>query len=201
MRHETAARRILLTLLLAAMPSLGEAGPPLICHPFQTDAGELLPWGTGPGWNTPDPGYDTARLERDLLRLLTPEAPVLTRMENIRRAVIYATGAPEAAGGLIAAVLARTKAAGDERATAAALFDAGYLIETYRQASHLHRRPVPAIDGYALVLRALRMSGGGAEMEFAAALMTGGATSETHLRRARGAATPLLARNIVEQGR
>ncbi len=33
-----------------AAPAL--AGPPLICHPFTTDGGGLIAWGTGPGWNT-----------------------------------------------------------------------------------------------------------------------------------------------------
>jgi len=54
---------------------------------------------------------------------------------------------------------------------------------------------------YALVQRALQMSHGGAETEFAAALMTRGETSESHLRRARSDATPLLVRNIAGQGR
>ena len=89
MRHITRTKMLLAALLLSA-PSISEAGPPLICHPFQTARAELLPWGTGEGWNTPDRSYDVQRLPADMLRLLTADAPVLARMENMRRAAIYA---------------------------------------------------------------------------------------------------------------
>jgi hypothetical protein len=39
-------------VLFIAAPAL--AGPPLICHPFETGGGTLIAWGTGAGWNTPD---------------------------------------------------------------------------------------------------------------------------------------------------
>ena len=58
---------------LVAFPRTSEAGPPLICHPFATGTESVLPWGTGPGWNTPDRRYDVQRLTADTLRLLTPE--------------------------------------------------------------------------------------------------------------------------------
>ena len=200
MRYRTPARGLLFAALLLVVPSIAEAGPPLLCHPYQTTGGELLQWGGGPGWNTPDPGYDVKQLTADLSRLLTADAPLLTRMENMRRAVIYATRDAEVADELLQAVLGRaTSAAGTP--AAAALFDAGFLVETYRQAAHLHRRAAPDVDGYALVQRALAMSGGSPEMEFAASLMTTGAQSSAHLRRARAGASPLLARNIVNQGR
>lgn len=188
--------RMLLAAVLLVAPVLAEAGPPLICHPFETAGGDLLPWGDGPGWNTPDRRYDVQRLTADTLRVLSSDAPILTRMENMRRAVIYATRAPHVADQLLLAVRARAERA-HGAAAAAALFDAGYLIETYKQAAHLHRRSL-STDGYALVLRAIAASGGSAEMEFAASLMTRGATSQSHLQRARAAAAdrPLLARNI-----
>ena len=183
--------------MLTVLPTSSEAGPPLLCHPFETTAGSaLLPWGSGPGWNTPSPAYDVRRLTEDLQRLLSPDAPVLARMENMRRAVIYAWDDPGVADQLIAALRERARSA-TGREGALALFDAGYLLETYRQGAHRHRRTdVPG--GYDLVLRAIGMSGGSAEMEFAASLMTEGDRARGHLRRARtrASAESLLARNI-----
>ena len=83
-----------------------------------------------------------------------------------------------------------------------ALFDAGYLIESFKQAAHMFERSITSADGYAMVKKALLVGGSNAEMEFAAALMTSGSTSAAHLQRAR-AATPaqsLLARNITNLG-
>lgn len=181
---------------LVALPSIAQAGPPLICHPFVTGNADLLPWGHGDAWNNPARDYDVRRLTADVLRLLRPDAPVLARMENMRRAAIYAAQSPTVARQLLGAVVAR--ASGAEAPESAALFDAGYLIESYKQAAHLHTGPPPAQDGYALVVRAIAATRGNAEMEFAASLMTTGAAADAHLRRARAAAatTPLLARNI-----
>jgi hypothetical protein len=75
----------------AAVPAF--AGPPLICHPFETRGGALLPWdarGPGSNWNAPLASYNTARLTDDVVKLLDTDSPVLTRMENLRRATIYA---------------------------------------------------------------------------------------------------------------
>lgn len=201
MRYGNTVRQLLLGAALVAVPSLTEAGPPLLCHPFQTSGGELLPWGGGPQWHSPDPKYNVEQLTSDLLRLLTPETPPLTRMENMRRAVIYAAQDPDEADELLRTFLERATSASGEPAEAAALFDAGYLIETYKQASHRHRRAGPDVDGYALVQRALALSARSPEMEFAASLMTTGAQADAHLRRARAGMSPLLARNIVNQER
>lgn len=182
--------------LFAAVPSLSEAGPPLLCHPFQTANSPLLPWGSGPGWNTPSASYDVSRLPDDLLRVLSADAPVLARMENMRRAVIYAWENPRLADQLIAALTARaTSTTGREQALA--LFDAGYILETYKQGAHRHHR-TGIQDGYPLVLRAITMTGGNPDMEFAASLMTEGERAQAHLRRARAAAPPrsVLAKNI-----
>jgi hypothetical protein len=188
--------RVLAAALLLALPTISEAGPPLICHPFKTADARLLPWGTGEGWNTPDARYDVQRLTADLLALLTPNAPVLSRMENMRRAAIYAGRDSRVAHQLLRAVVTRASATG---AGAPAVFDAGYLIESYKQAAHLHKGPPPSQDGYAMVVRAISTaSAGQPEMEFAASLMTRGDQAQAHLRRARAAAasTPLLAANI-----
>ena len=90
-----------LALLVTAAPAL--AGPPLICHPFVTEGGKLIAWGSGPGWNSPDHSYDIKRLVADTTDALTPDAPVLTRMENLRRATIYAMRDPVIAEQLLRA--------------------------------------------------------------------------------------------------
>src|SRR5262245_37087501 len=189
--------KLFTALVLVAVPTVALAGPPLICHPFQTAGSELLPWGTGTSWNNPDPTYNVQRLRSDLLRLLTPEAPVIARMENMRRAAIYAAQDTRVADQVLQALIARASTV-RTASDAAALFDAGYLIESYKQASHIHHQLPPAQDGYAMVVRAIAATGGNAEMEFAASLMTQGAQADAHLRRARAAAVaqPLLAKNI-----
>jgi hypothetical protein len=119
-------------------------------------------------------------------------------MENMRRAVIYAGRDLRVAEELLAAVAARVT----DTPSPLALFDAGYLIESLKQAAPINGRPVTAADGYTMVKKAILVGGSNAEMEFAAALMTSGTTSAAHLQRAR-AATPaesVLARNITSLG-
>src|SRR6185295_6706757 len=73
--------------LFAARPAL--AGPPLLCFPFDIGAARSLPMGAG-NWHATDPAYNVAHLVDDTLALLTPQTPVLVRMETLRRATIYA---------------------------------------------------------------------------------------------------------------
>ena len=147
---------------VSAVPAF--AGPPLICHPFQTAGGTLLPWdarAASIGWNAPLASYDTAKLTADVVTLLDTNTPVLTRMENLRRAAIYAQKDPVLARQLLDAVTAR-KGGGQVS------FDAGYLIETYKQAVPIRgAKGAPAwaavddalkTDGYALVKRAMTAS-------------------------------------------
>jgi hypothetical protein len=180
-RVHRAARLALTLSALLAVSRTAAAGPPLICHPFDAGNAATLPWGQGPGWNTPDRSYDVRRLTADTLRLLSPEAPVRARMENMRRAAIYASTDRRVAAELLAAVRARAQGS----AGALAWFDAGYLIESYEQAASIHDRdrgssgPLraalaaqhPAEDGVALVKKALALAGPNAEMEYAASLM------------------------------
>jgi hypothetical protein len=191
--------KLLAVALVLALPSLAHAGPPLICHPFETAAGPLLQWGAGPGWNTPDQRYEVQRLTSETLALLDDRAPILTRMENMRRAVIYAARDARVAQALLNAVVARASAPGASRL---ATFDAGYLIESYKQASHLFGRSMTTADGYSLVLRAIDMGMPEPAMHFAAALMTSGEKSSGHLRHARAGASgePVLFRNITAIG-
>jgi hypothetical protein len=200
-------------LALAAVMTLSravEAGPPLICHPFETGSASLLPWSAGTGWNKPDRSYDVQRLTADTLRLLTADAPVLPRLENLRRATIYASRDRQVAAELMAAVLGRALGAAAEGGRdPLAWFDAGYLIETYRQAEPVFHREARSsvagaslgtdgLSGYRLVLKAMELAGSNPEMEFAASLMKEGPASAEHRRRATSGAKAgsLLARNL-----
>ena len=198
--------------LTFALPAL--AGPPLICHPFVTGTAPVLPWTPSRDWNSPDPGYDVGKLTADTLALLTPEAPVLARMENLRRATIYASKDLRVGAELLRAVFARTEA---PDAPALAWFDAGYLVETYKQYALIHEfrmLPTPkgyepllsgsnaTLDGYSLVRKAAEQAPQLApDVEFAASLMVrDNAVSEDHRRRAAAAASAgsLLARNLEQ---
>jgi hypothetical protein len=213
-------RSLRVAALLAAALSLASvafAGPPLICHPFMTsDGAPLLPWAEGNQWRQPDQSYDRATLVADMLRLLSPDAPILDRMENMRRAAIYADEDPRRAAALLMALVERAKTMpADTRAEALAWFDAGYLVETYRQLGLIYAQGmlpshgrwtslVPAslgeLDGYALVQRAVVLAPESqAELDFASALMSSEPRTASHLRRAASSASAgsLLAKNLV----
>jgi len=196
----------LAAIALFATPAL--AGPPLICFPFQTDSGKLIAWGTGSGWNTPDRSYDIRKLVADTTAVLTPDAPLLTRMENMRRAAIYAMRDPEIAQQLLKSVMDRALATTTD---GRAWFDAGYLIETYKQAAAIREISNPElrawaavdetlrVDGYNWVKKAMAMTPPNAEMEFAASLMTQGPISSAHRSKALAGASKgsVLARNLA----
>jgi hypothetical protein len=213
-------RSVRLAAMLAAglgFMSVASAGPPLICHPFTTGtAAPLLPWAGGNQWHQPDPGYDRANLVADTLRLLSADAPILDRMENMRRAAIYADESPSTAAALLTAVVERTKTRpADARAEALEWFDAGYLVETYRQLGLIYQHGmlprhgrwtslVPAelaeLDGYTLVQKAVALAPESqAELDFASALMSREPLTATHLRRAASSAAQgsVLAQNLL----
>jgi hypothetical protein len=213
----TARQKLTRTLLalgvLVTVAGAAEAGPPLICHAFDAGSAPLLPWAKGQSWDSPDASYDVTRLTADTLRLLSPDAPILARMENMRRATIYAARNRAAAGELMSAVMKRAQAAAGSN-DPLAWFDAGYLVESYRQASHIYKwdmltkvertkwtlRDEPnGVDGYALVQKAITMTGSSAEMEFAASLMKDGPAAAEHRRRAVAGAKAgsLLAKNLA----
>jgi hypothetical protein len=200
-----------------ALASPATAGPPLICHPFIADGEMLLPWGQGRGWHTPDSTYDTTRLMEDTLAQLTRDAPVLARMENLRRATIYAASNSAAAVDLLKAVLERTEQSqGNLASQSLTWFDAGYLIESYRQfgpaaidmlGARAPTGPAPhelvaSLDGYSLVLKAIELGSreARADMEFAASLMLrDSAVANAHRTRAEAGAKhgSLLAANLA----
>jgi hypothetical protein len=160
------------------------AGPPLICHAFDIGQAKSLPW-ISPNWNlSGSENYDLKKLVPDTLAILDSKAPALVRMETLRRATLYARQDSQAARELLAKVVARsTEAENAGHPDALAYFDAGYLIETYKQwigrnlphmTDNMRMDPNPAanLDGYTLVKKAIALRGRDAEMEFAAALIT-----------------------------
>lgn len=212
---------ILPVLALLVLPQFILAGPPLICHPFKIGDAKSLPWG-GSGKFEAKADYDVARLVDDTLALLTPNTPVIVRMETLRRAMLYASRDQQVAGELLAKIKARAEEAEIKgKLNALAVFDFGYLVETYKQARLVaeHKlsdastesagavsKSVAGADGYAWVTKAIRLRGGDPEMEFAAALITIGSRQtyikdkdyNEHLRKAVAGAREgsLLASNL-----
>ena len=207
-----------LVLLAAAAPAL--AGPPLLCHPFDIGSARSLPW-DGRTWSEGRVDYNVANLVRDTEAILTASAPVIVRMETLRRAALYASHDGKVAAQLLDTMKTRAEAAernsGSSRETAIALFDAGYLIETYRQISQLGRfagigtrgRTIAAVlgraEGRSLIDRTVALRPDDGAVRFAAALVAAGTDKsayDRHAAKAREAANhdPLLARNIRQLG-
>jgi hypothetical protein len=156
-------------------------------------------------------------LVADTLDLLSADAPILVRMENMRRATIYAEESPAMAAELLRAVFERTASKpADARAEALEWFDAGYLVETYRQLRLIYQHgmlsahgrwtslvppDLTKVDGYELVQKAAELAPESqAELDFASALMSREQLMATHMRRAASSAPAgsLLAQNLIE---
>lgn len=190
-------------LAMLALPGRTLAGPPLLCHPFDTNGAISLPWGSD-GWNSPVPNYPLDRLVAETLALLSADTPVVARMETIRRATIYASRDVHIAADLLSALSRRALERNSPKPDRHAWFDFGYLVETYKQADFLFKKGNPAtrVDGYRHITKAITMgSGVEPEMEFAAALITAErprGVAEAHYRRAAAGATTdaILARNL-----
>src|SRR2546421_10914197 len=213
------SRFVVLLATLLCLATLAEAGPPLICHSVEIGPAKSLPW-ISHDWNlSGGETYDTKNLVRDTLNILVPDTPVLVRMETLRRATLYARKDPVAAKELLARLHARaTSAESSGHPDALAWFDAGYLVETYKQwigqnlphmtdGMRLDTNPAAGVDGYALVKKALALRtsalrGDDPQMEFAAALITLSGPQTEHREHAQraisGAKTdPLLAQNLA----
>ena len=208
----------MVAVLAAGSPAF--AGPPLLCHPFDIGSARSLPWDGSNAWWQGRQGYNLQNLVADTEALLTPGTPLIVRMETLRRAALYASLEPAAAARLLAAITARARAAESQGAasatTVAALFDAGYLTETYKQIAMLEgesqfrdrARVIAGVlgkaDGRPLLNRALTLRPADASLQFAAALVASMEKSDNravyrvHADKARkGAAQDaLLARNI-----
>ncbi|HSC44985.1 MAG TPA: hypothetical protein VLC94_04105 [Candidatus Acidoferrum sp.] len=189
---------------LFAVAAVVVAGPPLICHAFDIGNAKSLPW-VSHDWNlSGGENYNTAKLADDTIAILegSPKA-TLVHMETLRRATLYARKDSQAAKQLLARLMARAEAAQNAKnPDALAIFDAGYLAESYKQwLGEGGQNPANGLDGYAQVKRALQLGGNDGEMEFAAALISlrgPEAGQREHAARAiAGAKTDeLLARNL-----
>ena len=193
---------ISIAVVLVGFTSYAQAGPPLICHPIEIGQAKSLPW---IDWNQKRTGgYDLKNLTRDTLAILDSSAPVLLRMETLRRATIYARQDPQVAKELLTRLQARAATSTDSGLSEAlAWFDVGYLIETYQQwIGKAEPNPAAGLDGYAWVKKAVRLRGQDPEMEFAAALITLTGPESDHREHARKAMAgagndPLLAQNLA----
>ena len=191
----------LLALLAFATPAL--AGPPLICHRLDIGTARSLPW-NGTAWDlSGNENYDTKNLVQDTLEILDSGAPVIVRMETLRRATLYARKDPQAAKELLTKLYQRATAGETAgRQDALAWFDAGYLAAANSQWLGKDKNSAAGIDGYGLVTKALaRRKQSDPEMEFAAALITLQGPQQAHQEHAQKAIAgakndPLLARNL-----
>jgi hypothetical protein len=194
--------------------NVAQAGPPLICHTFEIGQAKSLPW-VSHSWNlSGTENYDTKNLVKDTLEILKPDMPALVRMETLRRATLYARKDPLAAKELLARLHARATAADSAgHPDALAWFDAGYLVETYKQwlgqnlphmtdGMRMDPSPAAGVDGYAWVKKAIALRGDDAQMEFAAALITLSGPRDEHAQHAQRAiaaakSDALLAQNLT----
>lgn len=187
------------------------AGPPLICHPLNIGTAQSLAWNNQLGWSGNVAGYDIRHLTDETLALLAPTTPVIVRMETLRRAAIYALRDERVADQLLTQLVDRTrKSESGAKADGLAWFDAGYFVETFRQATTTERdkpraaalaKLVANVDGYPMVQKSLTLRGGDPSIEFAAAILTlnrDRADQPVHAAKAREGAKQdaLLAQNI-----
>jgi hypothetical protein len=207
-------RGLLLSALLFSSPVL--AGPPLLCHPFETAEAPTLPWG-GDGWNQARADYDLAALGERTEALLGPGTPVIARMETLRRAAIYASRDGAVLRDLAARLESRLKSADEPGARVLGLFDTGYFLETLQEIDRLQDYDMPGIgevdrvvlralltqpDGSLRIQQAVAMQPDDAGLRFAAALVATAdgrdADVAMHARHARAGAESdaLLALNI-----
>jgi len=204
--NRTTQRFVLATIFsLSLLSAVALAGPPLICHPFEIDGANSLPW-ISHDWNlSGSENYDTSKLASDTLAILDSSNVTLVHMETLRRATLYARKDPLAAKQLITRLIARaelTKSATPSTPpNALAIFDAGYLAEAYKQWLGSENNPAQRFDGYALVQLALQRRASDPQMEFAAALISVGNASlngQEHAEKAIAGAKSdsLLARNL-----
>jgi hypothetical protein len=164
MRTQTRSTYIAVAIALLAHTAL--AGPPMICHPLEIGSEKSLPWGTGIDWDLKIVSYDTRRLTQQTLELLTPNTPVIVRMETLRRAVIYSGQKPELMLDLASRLIERSN---KSHAEPLAAFDVGYFIETAHQYSK--NDPLKGMDGYSLARKSVATATDPAAVEFGLSLM------------------------------
>src|SRR5258708_2274950 len=120
---------LLVTIGFAALGTMfvANAGPPLICHPYNIGGAKSLPWDSGTNWDNADPSYILTNLGSDTVAILDQTPAVLVRMETMRRAVLYGAKDHDAARKLLAQLKAREAAAETSKTPSpAVIFDYGY---------------------------------------------------------------------------
>jgi hypothetical protein len=209
------ATGILTLVALAATADVAMAGPPLLCHPFDIGTAKSLTWDNSHGWQGRVGATSMKTLVADTEALLTPDTPVIVRMETIRRAALYASTDAQVATELFTRLQAR---ASNAKSGGLETFDAGYLIETFRQISQMKgwerddraqtqlttlRSLVDKADGEAMIQQSLAARNGDPAIEFAAALIAGSyparrADYHKHAQKARAGAAQdaLLTKNL-----
>ena len=116
-------------LAVFAVVPIALAGPPLVCFPLDVGNAASLPWAAAArGWNSPSATYDVRRLPDDTVALLDDKAPVIVRMETLRRAAIYSGSAAGAGRRLLKMLKGRIDQQVPGRTGALYLFDYGYLV-------------------------------------------------------------------------
>lgn len=213
---KTKPLRAWMLLALSLCASAAMAGPPLVCQPFDTAGAPSLAWG-GPRWNQSRVGYDLRNLSTDTEALLTPNTPVIARMETLRRAAIYASRDAAIARQLLHRLNARIARANSPDSQSLARFDTGYFAETLQDVIRAQSYGMPGVanadtkglrtlltnmQGSAQVNTAIGLRPNDASMRFAAALIAISdqkkATYNTHARVAHAGVSSdrLLARNV-----
>jgi hypothetical protein len=193
-------------LIVLSLQQQAQAGPPLICHPYDIGNAKSLPW-SGSQWRDVKRDYPLNRLVDDTLALLTKDTPVIVRMETLRRAAMYTVWARydkevnyAVSDGQVATTLLARLMERAQSHQALALFDAGYFIETWKNAAP--RTATTAMpNGYGMVQKASAMRHHDAAMEFAAAIISYGFKSaqREHLQKALAGAEKddMLSRNLL----
>jgi hypothetical protein len=195
-RHSTMAAAL---AALAVLAQTAAAGSQLLCRRYEIGSEPSLPWTSSGDWGQPRADYPREALVADTLKLLTPDRPVLVRMETLRRAATYTQKRPDLARDLLGRLTARVLEAESAKASSAsAWFDAGYFVATL-QLGRQHAEVTENLDAYRWVARALETQPN-ADMEFAAALIRFESPSKPgrHLQAAYEGARPgsLLERNL-----
>ena len=89
MKNYRSIQFVLSFFVLTTLTISSIAGPPLICHPFEIGEAKSIAW-NGKQWRDVKKDYDLNQLVPDVMAILETDAPVLVRMETMRRAAVYA---------------------------------------------------------------------------------------------------------------
>jgi hypothetical protein len=176
---------VLAALAIGCFLTPARAGSPLMCHQIQIGDVKSLPWGDDVF--SPASKYVASNVVEDTLKLLTPDMPVLGRMETMRRAVVYIKQDTARADRLLGSLLTRALDAEvvmDSKVVALSYFDAGYFAATLGQAGirtsfgpQIGKHDLHRVPGYAWMVRGYKLDHLNGDMALGLAL----ATADTRL--------------------